>query len=292
MGFSPGFPLFGEDLFFEMGLLANHVAIITGAGRGIGRGIALRFAAEGAAVGLTARTKVQIDQTLAEIKAAGGRGAAIDGDATHRPDVERIVRSIEEKLGGATILVNSAGVAGPYGPVGVVDPDAWWAAQELHILAPMLFMTAMMPGMMARHAGRIIMISSPRSYKLTANLSAYSLGKAAQNRLVELVANEGAPHNIQAFALDPGHIMTSMADETMSSSDAQRWVPQMVERLHELKAKQGPNDGMQWCTDRCVALASGRYDALSGRYIDRTDDPGGLIRRIDEKTGSNTPQSR
>jgi NAD(P)-dependent dehydrogenase (short-subunit alcohol dehydrogenase family) len=259
------------------GLLANHVAIITGAGRGIGRGIALRFAAEGAAVGLAARTKAQIEKTHAEIDAAGGRGVAIEGDATKRADVERIVRAIEEKLGGVTILVNNAGIAGPYGPVGVVDPNAWWTAQEIHILAPMLFMTAVMPGMIARRAGRIIVISSPRSYRLTANLSAYSLGKAAQNKLAELVANEGAPHGIQAFALDPGSIMTDMADETMSSPDAQRWVPQMVEHLHELKGKQGPNDGMQWCTDRCVAFASGHYDALSGRYIDRTDDPDALV---------------
>jgi len=265
------------------GMLAGQVAIVTGAGRGIGKAIALRFAAEGAAVGLTARTKVQIDRTLAQIEAAGGRGSAVEGDATNRADVERIVREIEAKLGGTTILVNNAGIAGPYGPVGVVDPDAWWAAQELHILAPMLFMTAVMPGMIARRAGRIVMISSPRSYKLTANLSAYSLGKAAQNKLAELVANEGKPHGVQAFSVDPGSIMTDMADETMNSPDAQRWVPQMVERLHELRGTQGPDDGMKWCTDRCVALASGRYDALSGRYIDRTDDPDELLRRVESQ---------
>ena len=65
----------------------------------------------------------------------------------------------------------------------------------------------------------------------------------------------------------------------MGSPDAQRWVPQMVERLHEMKGKVGPQDGMAWCTDRCVALAAGRYDALSGRYIDRTDDPEEMLRR-------------
>lgn len=262
------------------GLLRKHVAIVTGAGRGIGRGIALRFAAEGAAVGLTARTKAQLDKTLAEIEAAGGRGFAVEGDATNRADVERVVRMIEGKLGGTTVLVNNAGIAGPYGPVGVVDTDAWWSAQALHIRAPMLFMTAVMPGMIARGAGRVIIISSPRSYKLTANLSAYSLGKAAQNKLAELVANEGKPHGVQAFALDPGSIMTEMADETMASPDAQRWLPQMVERLHELKAQQRPEDGMRWCTDRCVALASGQYDELSGRYIDRTDDPEELLQQL------------
>jgi NAD(P)-dependent dehydrogenase (short-subunit alcohol dehydrogenase family) len=262
------------------GVLAQHVAIVTGAGRGIGRGIAMRLATEGAAVALTSRNQAQLDQVLARIEAAGGRGIAVAGDVTKRADVAHVVQETERRLGGVSILVNNAGLAGPYGPVGVVDPTAWWAAQDVHILAPFLYMSAVMPGMIARRAGRIIVISSPRSYRLTANLSAYSLGKAAQNKLAQLVANEGKPHNVRAFALDPGHIMTEMADETMNSPDAQRWVPQMVEKLHELKGKQGPNDGMDWCTDRCVALASGRYDALSGRYIDRTDDPDELLRRM------------
>ncbi len=265
------------------GVLAGQVAVVTGAGRGIGRGIALRFAAEGAAVGLTARTESQLEKTLAEIEAAGGRGIVAEGDARNRADVERIVRAIEAKFGGTTILVNNAGTAGPYGPVGVVDPDAWWEAQKLHILAPMLFMTAVVPGMIARHAGRIIMISSPRSYRLTANLSAYSLGKAAQNKLAELVANEGQPHGVKAFSLDPGSIMTEMADQTMASPDAQRWVPEMVQRLYELKATQDSDHGIDWCTERCVGLASGRYDLLSGRYIDRTDDPDQMLGRIKQE---------
>jgi NAD(P)-dependent dehydrogenase (short-subunit alcohol dehydrogenase family) len=262
------------------GLLSGQIAIVTGAGRGIGKGIALRLAAEGAAVALTSRNKAQLDGVLAQIEAAGGRGLAVAGDVTVHADAERVARATDERLGGVTLLVNNAGVAGPYGPVGVVDPGAWWAAQKVHILAPFLFMTAVLPGMIERRRGRIINISSPRSHMVTANLSAYGLGKAAQNRLADLVANEVKDYGVKAFALDPGSIMTEMADETMTSPDAQRWVPKMVERLHELKGKQGPEEGMQWCTDRCVALASGRYDALSGRYIDRTDDPEEMLRQF------------
>jgi len=271
------------------GLLEKQVAIVTGASRGIGRGIALRFAAEGAAVALTSRNQAQLDAVLAQIEAAGGRGVAVAGDVTKRADVTRVVQTAEKKFGGTTILVNNAGLAGPYGPVGIVDPDAWWAAQQVHVLAPMLFMTAVIPGMIARGAGRVILISSPRSYKLTANLSAYSFGKAAQNRLAELVANEGKPHGVTVFALDPGSIMTDMADETLNSPDAQRWVPQMVERLREMKGTQGPDEGVQWCTDRCVGLASGRWDALSGRYLDRTEDPDELIRRMESNKGGSAP---
>lgn len=262
------------------GLLQGHIAIITGAGRGIGKGIALRFAAEGAAIALTSRNQAQLDQVREQIEASGGKGLAVAGDVTKEADIARVSRATEEKLGGATILVNNAGIAGPYGPVGVLDPEAWWAAQKVHILAPFLFMSAVLPGMIERRAGRIINISSPRCHMLTANLSAYSLGKTAQNRLAELVANEVKEYGVKTFALDPGSIMTEMADETMGSPDAQRWVPKMVERLHELKGKMGPQEGMAWCTDRCLAFAAGRYDALSGRYIDRTDDPDAILRQI------------
>jgi len=271
------------------GRLAGQVAIVTGAGRGIGRGIALRFAAEGAAVALTSRHQAQLDEVAREIASAGGRGLAVAGDATKRADVARVVQAAAEKLGPISLLVNNAGVAGPYGPIGVVDPDEWWAAQEVHLRAPLLFMSAVLAGMIERRAGRILNISSPRCHMLTPALSAYSLGKAAANRLAELAANEVKDQGVQVFALDPGSIMTEMADETMSNPEAQRWVPKMVARLQEMKGKIGPLEGMDWCTTRCVAFAAGRYDALSGRYIDRTDDPDELLRQPAPAAPRSTP---
>jgi NAD(P)-dependent dehydrogenase (short-subunit alcohol dehydrogenase family) len=271
------------------GLLGGQIAIVTGAGRGIGKSIALRFAAEGASVALTSRNRAQLEQVAGEIESAGGRALAVAGDVTQRNDVARVVNTTAEKLGAVSLLVNNAGIAGPYGPIGIVDPDQWWAAQEVHLRAPLLFMSAVLPGMIERRAGRIINISSPRCHMLTPSLSAYSLGKTAQNRLAELVANEVKEHGIQAFALDPGSIMTEMADETMSNPDAQRWVPKMVERLHELKGKLGLQDGMEWCTSRCLAFAAGRYDALSGRYIDRTDDPDALLEKPAPKPPRTSP---
>ena len=271
------------------GMLAGQIAVVTGAGRGIGRGIALRFAAEGAAVALTSRNKAQLDQVAGEIESAGGRALAVAGDVTKRADVARVVHTAAEKLGHITLLVNNAGIAGPYGPIGIVDPDQWWAAQEVHLRAPLLFMSAVLPGMIARSAGRIINISSPRCHMLTPSLSAYSLGKSAQNRLAELVANEVKEYGVTVFALDPGSIMTEMADETVSNPDAQRWVPKMVERLNQMKGTVGPQEGMKWCTDRCVGLASGRYAALSGRYIDRTDDPDELVKQPPPKPPRTNP---
>jgi len=271
------------------GLLSGQICIVTGAGRGIGKGIALRLASEGAAVALTARNKAQLDKVAGEIESAGGRALAVAGDVTKRADVARVVKAATEKLGPVSLLVNNAGVAGPYGPIGVVDPDQWWAAQEVHLRAPLLFMSAVLPGMIERRAGRIINISSPRCHMLTPSLSAYSLGKAAQNRLTELVANEVKDQGVAVFSLDPGSIMTEMADETMSNPDAQRWVPKMVERLNEMKGKVSPLEGMAWCTSRCLAFAAGRYDKLSGRYIDRTDDPDELLKQPPPAPPRTTP---
>lgn len=260
--------------------LQGEVAIITGAGRGIGRAIAEHFAAAGAAVTLTSRTKSQLAETLAEIERRGGRGLAAAGDITQREEVARVVQSSEKRFGPATLLVNNAGVPGPFGPIGEMDPDEWWAAQAVHILAPFLLISAVLPGMIARGGGRILNISSPRCHMLTPNLSAYSLGKTAQNRLTEFVAAESGSHGVKALSLDPGSIMTGMADVTMNSAEARRWVPGMVDRLHQLKGVQAPGDGMDWCLERCMAFATGRYDALSGRYLDRADDPEKLLQSV------------
>jgi 3-oxoacyl-[acyl-carrier protein] reductase len=259
--------------------LKGQVAIVTGAGRGFGKAIAMRLADEGAAVTVTSRTKTDLDEVAAQIEAAGGRALAVAGNATDRKDVGRVVQATREKFGPTTLMVNNAGVPGPFGPIGVVDPDEWWTAQAIHVRAPFLFLSAVLPEMKEHRSGRIINIVSLRVHKLTPNLSAYCLGKAAEFRLTELVNAEAKEHGVSAFAVDPGSVITSMAEDTMASPDAQRWLPDMVELLHELRGR--PDDGtvLAKCTQRCVDLASGRYDALSGRYISRDDNLDAMLRQ-------------
>src|ERR1700722_7755564 len=227
--------------------LKDRIAIVTGAGGGFGRAIALRFAAEGAAVAVTSRTKKELDETVRLIEGAGGQAMALAGDATNRSDVGRIVQETWRKFGAVTILVNSAGVHGPFGPIGIVDPDEWWAAQAVHVRAPMLFMSAVLPGMIARSTGCIITLSSPRTKMVTPNLSAYSMGKTAQSRLTELLAAEVKQYGIVAFALDPGSTPTRLADQTMNSPDAQRWIPDMVEKLRAMRDQPGGDAALEKC---------------------------------------------
>jgi NAD(P)-dependent dehydrogenase (short-subunit alcohol dehydrogenase family) len=141
-------------------------------------------------------------------------------------------------------------------------------------------MSAVLPEMKQRRGGRIINIVSLRVHKLTPNLSAYCLGKAAEFRLTELVNAEAKGHGVSAFAVDPGSVITSMAEDTMASPEAQRWLPDMVELLHELKGRPHGGAVLAKCTQRCVDLASGRYDALSGSYISRDDNLDEMLAKV------------
>jgi NAD(P)-dependent dehydrogenase (short-subunit alcohol dehydrogenase family) len=253
-------------------LLAHQVAIVTGAGRGFGRAIAARLAAEGASVALTARTGAQLDEAVAEINSAGGRALGITADVTNAADVARVVREAREAFGLVSLLINNAGVPDPFGPLWTIDPERWWDAQAVHLRAPMLFMRELLPTMVEARAGRVIIVSAVGSRVVAPNLSAYCVGKAAQVRLTQLAAAETKDHGVSVFAIDPGFVFTALADQTMNSPDAQRWLPGMVGRLRARKDAPNGDRDLGRCAQRCVDLASGRYDALSGNYMELDDD--------------------
>ena len=255
-----------------MGVLDGQVALVTGAGRGFGRSIALRLAAEGAKVALVSRSRDQLDAVAREIGAAGGEAAVAPADVSDRASVAAAVKAAQGQLGPIDLLVNNAGVPGPFGPLWEIDPDAWWAAQGVHIKAPVLFLREVLPGMVERKGGRVVVVSALAARMAAAYMSAYCTGKIAQSRLVEEVALEGAAHGIKAFAIDPGFVFTGIANETMNDPGAQKWLPGMVERLKTQSQNAGPSVDLDRCAQRVLDLASGRYDGLSGRYMELADD--------------------
>jgi NAD(P)-dependent dehydrogenase (short-subunit alcohol dehydrogenase family) len=260
------------------GSLEAEVALVTGAGRGIGRAIAEACAAAGASVTLMARSKDQVDSAIELIARSGGRALAITGDVTSAADVQRAVTETEQHFGPIGVLVSNAGITGPYAPIWDADPAEWWRTQEVHVHGAFLCTRAVYPGMVARGGGRIIVISSRAAERAGANQSAYQIAKAAQLRFVEALGAEGAAAGIRAFAVHPGFVDTQFADEPLRRADAQKYLPQFVARLKAMKQDPSLGTPISLVADLCVFLASGQGDGLSGRYL-RVDDDWAEIAR-------------
>ncbi|GAA0267818.1 hypothetical protein GCM10009127_04450 [Alteraurantiacibacter aestuarii] len=271
-----------------MGILAGQVALVTGAGRGFGRAIAQRLAAEGARVALAARSTGQLEEAAQAIQSAGGEALAFACDVTDPGSISAALSDVQARLGPVDLLISNAGVPGPFGPLWEVDPQEWWRAQEIHIRAPFLLMHGVLPGMVERGRGRVICVSAKAARIVAPHLSAYCTGKIAQNRLVAEAAAELAGTGVSAFAIDPGFVPTQLARETMEDAAAQKYLGGMVDRLKERVDDPSAQDDLARCARRCLDLASGRYDDLSGGYYELPDD---LDEALAEKQAATADQS-
>lgn len=197
--------------------LNGEVAIVTGAGRGIGRAIALRFAREGATVALSSRTEAEIAAVAREIEAGGGKAHAIAANVAQETDCERIVRSTREKLGAATILVNNAGIFGPVKPAEEITPSEWDEALAINLRGPFLLCRLVLPEMYARGAGAILNISSIAAKMAYSWEAPYAASKAGLVGLTRCLAAEGARKGVRVNAICPGPVF-----ETKMSQDLGR----------------------------------------------------------------------
>src|SRR3954454_10575502 len=146
---------------FSMNQLAGRVALVTGAGRGIGRAIALAYAAEGAKVALAARTTGELQEVAERIRAAGGTAVPLAADLSDRAVPRKLVNDVEQSLGPVDILVNNAGIGSSADPRPLTDfdDDFWDLSLAVNLTAPYLLCKAVLPGMLARAWGRIITIA-------------------------------------------------------------------------------------------------------------------------------------
>ncbi len=199
--------------------LQGRVALVTGGGRGIGRAVALALASDGAAVGVTARSAEQLQETVALVEEAGGECVAVPADVSQKAEVEQMARTIAGALGPVDILVNNAGVA-RFAPVAAADPDDWRFMLDVNLFGALYCTQAVLPSMLERKQGWIINISSSSGLKGYVEQSGYCASKHALNGFAKALALETQDHGIRVHTLCPGAVDTDMARAHRTQGDA------------------------------------------------------------------------
>jgi len=254
--------------------LRGQVALVTGAGRGIGRATARALADAGAKVGVLSRSRDQVAETAALITDTGGQALAVTADVTDRETVRASVQAVIGRFGRIDLLVNNAGANAAFGPAWEVDPDAWWADVRVNLLGPFLCSAAVLPTMVARGCGRIVNIASGTAGRAFPNNTAYAASKAALVRLTDCLAAETAPHGVSVFALGPGNVRSEMSLGLERSAAGRRWLGDAVAALRFVPAELP--------AAAVVLLASGQADGLSGRWLDAADDIRGIAAQAED----------
>jgi len=236
--------------------LDGQVALVTGGGRGIGANIARELVAGGARVAVAARSSDELETLALEIEAY-----PVVADVSSRESVDAMVRAVESGLGPVDLLAANAGISAQEARAWEADPDEWWHVFEVNVLGVYLCCRAVIPGMLERGRGRIVITGSGAAYLPGSTNSAYSASKAAVWRLGDVLARQ-LEGRIPVFVISPGLVRTRMT--TWAGDDAPWTPPKLAPQLVRV-------------------LASGRADALSGRYIHAEhDDIEDLIARADE----------
>ncbi len=194
-------------------VLNGKVAIVTGAGRGIGRAIALGFARAGATVCCAARTRSQIDDTAAQIERAGGKVYATVADVTEWESVQQLFATTASISGGVDIVVANAGANLDRSAIEHSNPDAWMATLNVNLLGVYHCAKAAIPYLKERGKGKIITIGSGMGHKGIPGNSAYCCSKAGVWMLTRVLAQELWEHNISVNELIPGPVATTMTDK-------------------------------------------------------------------------------
>lgn len=249
--------------------LQDKVALVTGAGKGIGRVIALRLASDGAALGLAGRHQADLDAVAHDVRERGGRALACATDIANEEQVHRLARTARDAFGRIDILVNNAGITGPTAPAVALKRSDWDHVLAVNLTGALLCSQAVLPGMIERRAGKIINISSVAGKKAYALRSPYAVSKWGLIGLTLTLAQELGAYAIQVNAICPGPVAGERLDRVIRRRAQELGrPPEEIERTYleatALKRLVPPEE----VAALVAFLASPEADNITGQAID------------------------
>jgi NAD(P)-dependent dehydrogenase (short-subunit alcohol dehydrogenase family) len=193
----------------------TQVALITGAGSGIGKGAALQLASDGIRIACLGRTVSQLDEVVAEIESSGGEAMAVRADVSHPDQIQAAVKQVTNAWGRIDIVVANAGINGVWAPVDEITPDEWDQTLDINLRGTFLTVKYALPWL-KKDGGSIVVVSSVNGTRMFSNsgASAYASSKAAQVAFTKMTALELAPHKVRINCICPGGITTEISDNT------------------------------------------------------------------------------
>ena len=243
--------------------------LVTGAGRGIGKRLAMGFADAGARVGLLARSRAELDLAKLEIEQARGNALRLEADVRDREQVAAAVDRMRVLFGGVDVLVAAAGVLGPIGPLVETDPKRWEEAIGINLIGAVNCCRAVLPHMIERRSGKIILLAGGGSTSPRRNFSAHAASKAGLVRFAETLAEEVGEHNVQVNCLIPGAAYTHMTDEILRAGEERAGEKEYAE-ARQLRVNGGVTPEKQ--IQLALFLASAKSNHISGKLIHANDD--------------------
>lgn len=247
--------------------LSGKVALITGAGSGIGKATALLMAREGAKVVALSRTNEEVEQTVSEIKRAGGEALSITADISSVDDMQRTYDEIERQYGRLDIVFANAGINGVWAPLDELEPDEWQKTINVNLTGTFLTVKYALP-LLKRQGGSIIITASVNGTRIFSNTgaTAYSCTKAAQVAFTQMAALELAKHRIRVNVVCPGAIDTNI-DESTTKRDIEQEKEPVEFPEGSIPLTDGkPGTGEQ-VADLVLFLASDRARHITGTPI-------------------------
>jgi NAD(P)-dependent dehydrogenase (short-subunit alcohol dehydrogenase family) len=248
-------------------VLEGKIAVVTGAGRGVGQRAALRLAARGADVALIARSEGQLRETADAIAGIGRRAAVIPIDLAREPVPDRIRDAVEAGLGRPSILVNAAGTFGPLAHIRDSDPAEWIATMTVNMVSHYVTCRAFVGGMIEQGWGRIINVSSAAALLEPGPIdSAYATSKAALNHFTRHLAAELAGTGVTANVIHPGDVKTDMWADIRARADSLGDAAAGYRQWVEWVGATGGDDPEK-AADLIARLAGDESAAINGQFL-------------------------